>query len=342
MAEQFFEMLWDCGQCSTHGLLGKAQRHCPMCGAAQDPAKRYFPEEGKEVEVMGHQFVGADWRCTYCDAPNSAAAAFCVGCGGPKDGAREVALVQDATSASSPIMGSQPPATPAAPVAPAANTRAGGFPWVKAVIALFLVVASVVAYLFFSTHDETAQVAEKSWSREIDVEQFTAVRTSEWCDALPSGAYQVSRSREQRSTRQVADGQDCRDVRSDKGDGTFSKTRECSTRYRDEPVYDDKCSFRINRWQVVRTARAQGGAQLAPAWPTPVISSNLVASNTLGAERLGSRREHYRVQLQSKNDKQWTCDLPPNQWETLSQGTPVVLKVRGTGGADCSTLGIAR
>ena len=341
MAEQFFEMLWDCGQCATHGLLGKTQRHCPMCGAAQDPAKRYFPEEGKEVEVMGHHFVGADWRCTYCDAPNSAAAAFCVGCGGPKDGARNVALVQEATNASSPTPASPPPAAPLAAGTQTTSTRSGGFPWLKSLMALLMVAASVVAYLFFSTHDETAQVAEKSWSREIDVEQFTAVRSSEWCDALPSGAYQVSRSREQRSIRQVADGQDCHDVRTDKGDGTFSKTRECSTRYRDEPVYDDKCSYRINRWQVVRTARADGGASLAPAWPTPGISNNLLATNTLGAERLGNGRENYRVQLQSSQGKRWSCDLNPGEWETLPQGKSVTLKVRGTGGADCSTLAIA-
>jgi hypothetical protein len=338
MAEQYFEMLWDCGQCSTHGLLGKAQRHCPMCGAAQDPTKRYFPEAGKEVEAQGHQFVGADWRCTFCNAPNSAAAAFCVECGGPKDGAKEVAHVQDPTDASAAT--TVPPLPPAA-MAQVTKPKSSGFPWLKGILALVLVAVSVLGYLFFSKHDETVQVFDKTWSREIDVEQFTAVRTSDWCDALPSGAYQVSRSREQRSTRQVPDGQDCHDVRSDKGDGTFSKTRECTTRYRDEPVYADKCSYRINRWQVLRTERTNGGASLVPAWPTPGISNNLMATNTLGAERLGNRRENYRVQLQSSQGKQWVCDLNPTLWETLSEGKTVQLKVRGTGSADCSTLVIA-
>ena len=338
MAEQYFEMLWDCGQCSTHGLLGKAQRHCPMCGAAQDPAKRYFPQEGKEVEAMGHQFVGADWRCTFCNAPNSAAAAFCVECGGPKDGAKEVARVQEPADTGTAT--TVPPAPPAA-MAQASNARTTGFPWLKGILALVLVAVAVLGYFFFSKHDETVQVLDKTWSREIDVEQFTAVRTSDWCDALPAGAYQVSRTREQRSTRQVADGQDCHDVRSDKGDGTFSKTRECTPRYRDEPVYADKCSYRINRWQVLRTARAGGGASLVPDWPAAGISNTLVAINTLGAERLGNRRENYRVQLQSSRAKQWTCDLTPTLWETLSVGKAVVLKVRGTGGADCSTLAVA-
>ena len=60
MAEQeiYYEMLWDCTQCNTLGLLGDSHRHCPTCGAAQDPTKRYFPKPGEEVETNDHQFVG--------------------------------------------------------------------------------------------------------------------------------------------------------------------------------------------------------------------------------------------------------------------------------------------
>ncbi len=335
MEEQYFEMLWDCGQCSTHGLLGKAQRHCPMCGAAQDPAKRYFPQAGKEVEAMGHQFVGADWRCTFCSAPNSAAAAFCVECGGPREGAKEVAHVRDPDDSSTAT--AAPPLLPVS-VAQEPNVRSFGFPWLKAAMALLLVGVALLGYFFFSKHDESVQVIERTWSREIDVEQFTAVRGSDWCDALPWGAYQVARSREQRSTRQVADGQECHDVRTDKGDGTFGKTRECTTRYREEPVLDDKCSYRVNRWQVLRTTRSDGHAGQAPHWPTLGISSGLGAGETLGAQRPGNRRENYRAQLQSSQGKQWTCDLNPTSWGALSEGQSVQIKVRGTGGADCSSL----
>ena len=47
----------------------------------------------------------------------------------------------------------------------------------------------------------------------------------------------------QRSVEQVADGQECKTVRTDNGDGTFSERRDCVTRYREEPVYDDWCEF---------------------------------------------------------------------------------------------------
>ncbi|MFZ2308904.1 MAG: hypothetical protein WAW34_16345 [Rhodoferax sp.] len=59
MSEQeiYYEMLWDCAQCNTKGLLGDSHRHCPTCGAAQDPTKRYFPKEGEEVEAKNHKFA---------------------------------------------------------------------------------------------------------------------------------------------------------------------------------------------------------------------------------------------------------------------------------------------
>jgi hypothetical protein len=329
MAEQYFEMLWDCGQCAARGLLANAQRHCPMCGAAQDPKRRYFPEPGKEQEAAGHQFVGADWVCAFCDSPNAAASAFCVNCGGPKDGTKAVGLVQDVAA---PAVDPNPPPATSEPVRPARVS------WLKVVVGLVLAASAAVGFQFFSKHDASALITEKTWSREVDVERFTAVAASDWCDSLPGTAYQVSRSREQRSTRQVADGQECHDVRSDKGDGTFTKRQECSTRYRTEPVYDQKCSYRINRWQVLRSARSDGNASLAPSWPTPIFGTTLVAGDTLGAERLGARRETYVVGLQSAKGEHWTCQVATTLWAALAENQKVVVKVRGIGGADCSSL----
>jgi hypothetical protein len=332
MAEQYFEMLWDCGQCAARGLLANAQRHCPMCGAAQDPKHRYFPEPGQEQEATGHQFVGADWACAFCESPNAAAAAFCVNCGGPKDGTKAVDLVPElavpVAAIATPVP--QPPAKPS------------GLPWLKMLAGFLALACAALAFQFFSKHDASAQIAEKTWSREIDVERFTAVAASDWCDALPANAYQVSRSREQRSTRKVEAGQECHDVRTDKGDGTFTKRQECSTRYRDEPVYDTKCSYHINRWQVLRSTRADGHANLTPTWPAPIFGNSLVAPDNLGAERLGARRETYVLQLQSAKGEHWTCPVTPDLWAVLAENQKVTLKVRGIGGADCSSLAVGR
>jgi len=342
MSEPYFEMLWDCAQCDARGLLAKTHRHCPNCGAAQDPAKRYFPEPGQEVEAKDHRFVGKDWLCGYCESPSSAASAFCGNCGAPKDGSPDVAPVADTpTSGPAPA----PAATPntAQPTA-ATHTPAGnGHRWLIGLVLLVLVAAGSWLYQLFSKHDETVQLVDKAWTRQVAVERFTAVRASDWCDSLPTGAYSVNSTREQRSTRQIQDGQTCQEVRTDMGDGTFSKRQECSPRYRSEPVYDNKCSYRINRWQVLRTDTLRGGSALAPAWPTPLLANNLAGGgslNTLGAERLGSRTETYTVNLASAKGKNWTCQVDPALWAAMNSGQSVTMKVRGTGGAVCDSLAL--
>src|SRR5262249_8914882 len=93
-SQGYFEMLWDCDHCETKGLLGKSQRHCPECGAKQNPDKRYFPEEGKAQRVDGHKYEGADRQCSSCNAAISAAAKNCTNCGAPQDGWKEVRGVE--------------------------------------------------------------------------------------------------------------------------------------------------------------------------------------------------------------------------------------------------------
>lgn len=345
MADTFCEMLWDCHACDAKGLLAKAHRHCPNCGAAQDPSTRRFPEQGQEIEAQNHRFVGRDWRCRYCESPSSAASAFCGNCGAPQGSSPAVPLVADGSTAP-PDASTQPPLTPSAPPDHTGTPRQPGATvpgWLVVLGWVLLAVAGVYgAYKLFSKHDETVQLLDKAWARQVNVEHFTAVRASDWCDNLPAGAYGISSQREQRSTRQIEDGQTCHTVRADLGDGTFSKRQECAPRYREEPVYDQRCSYRLNRWQVLRTDRLQGGATLAPAWPTPQLANTLSGSgNTLGAQRLGTRSESYTVQLQSPQGKQWTCEVDARLWTALAQGQTLVLKVRGTGGAVCDSLALA-
>lgn len=182
--ETYYEMLWDCIQCNTKGLLGDSHRHCPTCGAAQDPGKRYFPKEGEEVEAKNHQFVGADWSCAFCSSPNSRAAAHCTNCGAGQDGTKPVALVADTVAA--------PPGLVAAPVTPPQRSL-GWLRW--ALVALALVVVGFI-FLFTSTKETTATVAQRSWAREIQIEQMARVSDAAWCDSVPADAYGVSRSRE--------------------------------------------------------------------------------------------------------------------------------------------------
>ncbi len=43
VSEKTYEMLWDCKYCGQRKNLGLSHRHCPNCGAPQDPAARYYP-----------------------------------------------------------------------------------------------------------------------------------------------------------------------------------------------------------------------------------------------------------------------------------------------------------
>ncbi len=306
-----FEMFWDCAFCDTKALLGKSNKFCPNCGAQQDATKRYFPPPGKEV-AANHEYDGADKTCPACQTPNGAKAHNCRSCGSPLDGAAEVNRVADRSSAAprAPAKGAKPPTK-------------SKLPWIIGGVITVLVAFCLVA--MFWTKDVGVTVTSHTWERTIDIERMTAVNESAWCDSMPSGAYSVSRSREQRSTRDIPDGQTCttRDV--DRGDGTFERKQECRTKYRSEPVYDDRCRFTIDRWKVARTARAAGqGVEPAPNWP-PV--GQLRLGSSLGSEREGSRNEKYTLSLLGDDKETYTCSLASTKWNAVADGHKKVIPI---------------
>ncbi|MCC7075096.1 MAG: zinc ribbon domain-containing protein [Deltaproteobacteria bacterium] len=320
-----YEMLWDCSSCGTKKLLGKSHRRCPHCGAPQDPTTRYFPPAGEEVAVEGHVYVGVDWRCAGCETPNSRAADFCVNCGNPREGNAAVTRVDDAPT----------PRAPAARAgAPASSGRWKGWLLFGGVLGGVVLVALLIAT--FWTRDTAVTIAAHRWTRSIDIEEMAARSDSAWCSSMPGDAYSVRRSREVRSHRDVPDGQECHTVRNDNGDGTFSTSQECSTRYRSEPVYDDKCYFTVNRWGHARTATAEGtGVAPPPTWPAVRLTRT---GSCLGCEREGARRELLTLKLDGPK-RDWDCEVDAARWQRLSDGASARVKVRVvTGGAVCSSL----
>ena len=326
MTEKYYEMLWDCAACGAKGLFAKSQKHCPLCGSVQDPEKRYFPEEGQEVEVQGHRYVGADWHCGYCQSPNAAAALFCANCGAPKEGNKEVRLKQEL------------PAEEAAPQ-PVQAKASSGFPLFKIVLVLLIVGAGFFLARFLWKTEETVKVAALNWSREIDIERYAAVDESQWCKDLPNGAYSIRRTQEESGKKKIPDGETCKDIKTDKGDGTFTKKHECTPKFREVPQMADKCHFRINRWKVVRAEKAQGAQGTPPAWPSPrLFMANTIFANAMGNERLGGRREAFSVQVQAKNGELLSCSLDAAVWSGLKVGEAVSVKRRASGGVDCSEI----
>lgn len=102
----------------------------------------------------------------------------------------------------------------------------------------------------------------------------------------------TGRRREQRSSKQVADGDTCTTRRKDQGNGTFKEIRECQPKYRSEPVYAEKCDYESSRWATARTLKAAGARAEPPPWPNVDIRN---PGTCLGCEREGPRTEVYKV-----------------------------------------------
>ncbi|TGN11084.1 zinc ribbon domain-containing protein [Leptospira ilyithenensis] len=340
--EKIYEMLWDCEFCSSKKLLGKTHRHCPNCGATQDPARRYFPSDSEKVAVQDHVYFGADKVCTFCSTPNGAKAVFCGNCGGSLEGAKDVARradqgvgVEDNVQAAKQDLENQKILSEGGTPPPAKEDLAfkdSKFikphpktpKWVLWMLGsiLFGTIGFICVGVLW-TERVTLKVAKHEWSRSIDIERFKPVSDSSWCDSMPSNAYSVSRRSEVRSHRQVADGQECHTVRSDKGDGTYSESESCSTKYRSEPVYDSRCYYTIDKWAFERASTAKGiGVTEDPYWPNPQYQS---CSGSIGCERLGAKKESYVVHFEedsgeTKGEKH-DCDLDQAKWKQYNPKT---------------------
>jgi hypothetical protein len=324
-----YEMFWDCGRCGAKKLLGKSHRHCPSCGAAQDAEARYFPAENEKVAVEDHAFYGADLDCDNCDSPNSAAVDFCVNCGARiGDGDSPVALIEDLPSEpverGESFQGSR-----------LDRMRLGAWNRKKA---LGLVAAALlVGILFllvwqFWTRPVVLEATGHVWHRYVEVQQYRSVQRSGWCDGMPGDAYGVSRSRKQRSTKRIADGQTCSTVRTDNGDGTYSENQQCTTDYREEPVYDDHCSYTVDRWVHDHNVDTRGsGLTPAPHYASPSVSG----CATLGCTRIGGRGGTYTVLYVEDADPplEHRCKFGQDVWSGIPVGGVYSGKVRMIGGS---------
>jgi len=197
------------------------------------------------------------------------------------------------------------------------------------------VVVCVLAVVFLWKKDIVVTVRGQTWSRTIGIEQLSPERKSSWCDQKPYDAYNVTRSREVRSHRQIPDGQTCTTERKSRGDGSYTNERVCRTKYRSEPIYDDKCYYTVDRWSEQRAVTAQGTIADTPHWPT---LPPLRRGSTIGSEREGQHRARYAVALQGPKDV-YDCAYDEARWRSYTQGQQYPMKIGVvTGFADCDSL----
>jgi hypothetical protein len=206
--------------------------------------------------------------------------------------------------------------------------------WAVALTGAALVL--LVLLVVFWKKDIAIEVQGHTWNRTVSVERFKSVHDSAWCSSKPSDAYNVSRRRELHHVNHVPDGQTCRTVSGsescrnvDNGNGSGSTVctrtpdrQVCETRYRDDPVYADKCYFDVDRWRHQRDAVASGSRLLPePSWPEPKFES--CALTRLGCERLGPRTQRYLVHFVSveADRKAFECEYPQKRWATYKPGS---------------------
>jgi hypothetical protein len=312
-SQGFYEMLWDCDHCDTKGLLAKSQRHCAECGAKQNPDKRYFPKEGEEQRIDGHKYEGADRGCGACGAPQSTRAHNCTNCGAPLDGAAEV-------------KGVVAPVTPAPP-----KKRRWWIPVL--VIAVIGLGIFGIWYRFIRKQSATMTVTAHRWERVIPVEEYNDFSEEEWRDHVPADARLVTCHKKQRSSKQVEDGEECRNEKQDKKDGTFEVVKKCKPKYRSEPVEDDWCSFRVQRWKEVPSAAVRAvGAGLQPTSPAATLSANTPPA--IGARRAGPQRETLTLELGEHR-----CAVSDATWRKYKDGDKAKVQViASTGELVCDSL----
>lgn len=343
--EKKIEGLWDCPYCDQKGI-GGLTKHCPGCGHPQDADTQfYLPGQKKYLDEKTSEKYGkgADWTCSYCGSMNRFDVATCVNCGAPREessgsyfdnknrreqeAAAERQKELDAQRAEAAARSKQ-------------NRKKKLFILLPILIAIIAVFAIVL-----SPKNAKSKVADKSWTREIQIEEYKTLQESDW--NVPDGGRIYDRKRElhhydhvidhyesvrvQRS-RQVQDGYTYSTQYIDNGDGTFTERQVSNPKYkteyyyetvqepvyRDDPVYYTKYYYEIERWVYERNVDTSGGAE-EPYWGEVVLTEN---------EREGTRYEEYKVVFRDEKNKEYTAIIPQELWDSLNVGDSVDLVVQ--------------
>ncbi len=326
-----YEMFWDCDRCGTEKLLGKSHRHCPNCGAPQDPGRRYFPPEDEKVAVEDHEFQGADVTCVGCDTPNAAAAGFCVNCGSPLDEAGSVDRREevDAGAQAGSLKGERDAAKARETPDADGSDSGGGAGAAAAGMGMFgmgclglvgLVVIGGALFCLINTFWASPTdlvVTDHSWTRTIEIEKLKVVQEDDWCSKLPSDARNVRKSKKKKKTRKIKDGETCKTVNVDNGDGTFKTKEKCTPKYRDEPVMADWCEWEEDDWRTHDTKRAKGGLADTPKWP----DAKATGCKDVGCTRIGTKNERYVVHLKEPDGTKQECAVKAARWKSMKKGS---------------------
>lgn len=350
---KLFEMFWDCRFCGTAKLLGKSQRFCPVCGAAQDPSWRYFPSDDEKIYVDDHPFMGADAVCDSCGNLNTGEAAHCVRCGAPMEGAEGVRTIESRSRAAAAQFETQDlysrldreaeqyargidPGT-----APEPAAKSGGLKkWqIGAGVAVIVGICGFIFAALFWTSTENVSVTDHRWERSVDIQSVQAVRDDregECRSVAPADAYNEVEEIEQVDTERVQVDEVCTVTQRDRGDGVGEEVRECEPVYESRAIMGPVCYFTVDRWAFDRTVSVDGGLNDTVIWPE--VNLRRSNCNALGCEREGDRDEDY-ILILVRNDNEFSCEVDEAEWRNADRGDEYTVEVGRVGGGErCNTL----
>lgn len=317
MSGKIVEGVWNCSYCGAD-KIGGLQKYCPNCGHPQDkntkfymgPAKRYLTEE--EMKNVG---TDPDWLCEYCGTLSNAKYQYCKNCGAERTSEnKDYFEMQDITDSSDNantnynteqiledwINATEGPTTllvdddkvskTATNIETLQIPKKTSINWLK--LGKYIGIGALVVFAIiglihlFTPREYEAVIAEKTWERDVVIQEYRTVEESAW-DRVPSGGRLLYTTEEIRSynqvfshyetkTRQVAtqvfDGYDTYTYYTDNGNGTFTEHTSQTPRYHTEyvtetyqepvyisvPVYDTKYHYEIERWVYDRTEESKG------------------------------------------------------------------------------------
>jgi len=339
MSEKHYEMLWDCQFCGSEKNLGKTHRFCPNCGAPQNPDSRYYPSDEEKVAVEDHKFVGVDVTCPACTQLNSADAEFCQQCGSPLTEGAKAKTLDEETKRAGGLFASSGSRDLVQEKHDAEMERIGVKPKEKnknkgSNIKIFAIIGVIIAALIGAfivlnmTESATVVADSHEWERTVSVDEYAHVTQSNWESSRPSwdNVSKSSCQRKQRGTKQVADGQTCKTVRKDNGDGTFRQSQQCTTKYRDEPVYENWCVWSGNTWDD-SYSRVTSGVGLDPQPYYEDVSLNCEGQNRVGCER-ATYSGQYDVNFTGNENRTYTCGFPQEEWSNIAIESVWSIEVR--------------
>lgn len=321
------EMLWDCPTCGAKGIRGR-HRECTSCGAPRGEGIKFYMGDKTVVSKEIEDSVGKcpDWQCGFCNSLNSSKLTNCASCGASRTHSsgnyfdmrqrNQQKMLRENKSHQQFVLSQNPVYKPVNRVI--TSTVPIKFILVLTLIGLFLL-GGLLSSLPKTT---TVVIEDKQWERFIEIEIEKTFNESGW--TLPESARLQRTAREVhhyddvldhyesvqvQKSRQVIDHYETQTSYRDLGNGyaeavtnqtpvyrtEYYTVTEQKPVYRQEPRYQTKYYYEIDRWVTSRTVKTAGTGD-DYHWGEVVLKNK---------EREGTKKQIYRLIFIDEEESQF-------------------------------------